>query len=248
MVASSLESTPSNEKSPLLRGGSTITSNVRKSEGADVAPSSTWFSRLTFRWFTPVLERGDEKKKLDQDDLNLVPLPANCTTEVVAATWDRHWQPRKASSTTTAAAQPPPAPHTRFLLLATLARAFGGDFVRAGILKLVHDLCVFVGPQVLHGMILFLRNNDDRGWWHGLALTLTVTASQIVMSLCLRHYFFLCYTTGLRIRTAVTVAVYRKVLVLSSQERAKRTAGEITNLVSIDAQRLQGSSSHALVG
>jgi hypothetical protein len=247
MVASTLPSTPASEQSPLLPGGSAIHSTAPKIDGAGCiagsaqeASSPSWFSRLTFRWFTPVLERGNEKKKLDQEDLNLIPLPGNCTTEAVTATWDRHWQPQKgpSHSAPTTLGRPP----SRFLLLATLARAFGKDFVSAGALKLVHDLCVFVGPQVLHGMIVFLRNEDDRDWWHGLALTLTVTVSQLVMSLCLRHYFFLCYTTGLRVRTAVTVAVYRKVLVLSSQERSKRTVGEITNLVSIDAQRLQGSS------
>jgi len=49
-----------------------------------------------------------------------------------------------------------------------------------------------------------------------------------------------CYTTGLRIRSAVVMAVYRKAMVLSASERQTRTLGEITNLPSIDAQRLQG--------
>jgi ATP-binding cassette, subfamily C (CFTR/MRP), member 1 len=98
---------------------------------------------------------------------------------------------------------------------------------------------VFVGPNVLHAMINYLRSPDDP-MWHGIALAAIVTASQLAMSLCLRHYFFKCYTTGLRIRTAVVVAVYQKALQLSALERQRRTAGEITNLSSIDAQRLQG--------
>lgn len=230
------------ESTPLLpseNGASTIPAEP-SCERQDRIGNASWFSRLTFQWFTPVLERGNEKKKLDQEDLSLVPLPDDCTTEVVTAIWDRHWKPPTMGAASSSKATAAPPSSSNFLLVATLARAFGGDFIRAGFLKLVHDLCVFVGPQVLHGMIVFLRSDSDRDWWHGLALTLTVTVSQLVMSLCLRHYFFLCYATGLRIRTAVTVAVYRKVLVLSSQERNKRTAGEITNLVSIDAQRLQG--------
>jgi len=50
-----------------------------------------------------------------------------------------------------------------------------------------------------------------------------------------------CYTTGLRIRSAIVTIVYRKALLLSSSERQTRTLGEITNLTSIDAQRLQGT-------
>jgi ATP-binding cassette, subfamily C (CFTR/MRP), member 1 len=231
------------ENTPLLPAGNGA-SPIPVGGSQDRLRNASWFSRLTFQWFTPVLERGNEKKKLDQEDLGLVPLPDDCTTEAVAAVWDRHWKPSFGGAESSRQATAPPS--SSLLLVATLARAFGGDFVRAGFLKLVHDLCVFVGPQVLHGMIVFLRSDSDRDWWHGLALTLTVTVSQLVMSLCLRHYFFLCYATGLRIRTAVTVAVYRKVLVLSSQERNKRTAGEITNLVSIDAQRLQGEYSSSL--
>ena len=38
------------------------------------------------------------------------------------------------------------------------------------------------------------------------------------------------------------MAVYRKSLKLSASERRMRSLGEITNLSSIDAQRLQGKS------
>ena len=56
----------------------------------------------------------------------------------------------------------------------------------------------------------------------------------------LRHYFYKCYICGLRIRTAVVIAIYRKSLVLSLKERhAHGGPGEIANLVGIDAQRLQ---------
>lgn len=83
-------------------------------------------------------------------------------------------------------------------LIWALAYAFGSDFVQAGALKLMHDLCVFVGPQVLHGMILFLRD-PNASLWHGLGYTAAVTLSQLTMSLCFRHYVFKCYATGLRV-------------------------------------------------
>lgn len=102
----------------------------------------------------------------------------------------------------------------------------------------IDDLLIFVGPQVLHGLIAFLRD-ADAPYSKGLLLTLAVTTSQLLMSFCLRHYFFRCYTVGLRLRTAIVIAVYRKTLILAAAERQKRTSGEITNLISIDAQRMQ---------
>eukprot|EP00560_Eucampia_antarctica_P007002 CAMPEP_0197828720 /NCGR_PEP_ID=MMETSP1437-20131217/5242_1 /TAXON_ID=49252 ORGANISM="Eucampia antarctica, Strain CCMP1452" /NCGR_SAMPLE_ID=MMETSP1437 /ASSEMBLY_ACC=CAM_ASM_001096 /LENGTH=1315 /DNA_ID=CAMNT_0043430055 /DNA_START=350 /DNA_END=4300 /DNA_ORIENTATION=+ len=119
-----------------------------------------------------------------------------------------------------------------------LIRAFGMDFLKAGGLKLIHDLCIFVGPYVLHGLIQFLRDPNapiSRGYY----LTGAIFCSQIAMSFCLRHYFFRCYLTGLRIRTCIVTSVYQKALSLSSAERQIRTVGEIVNLVGVDAQRVQ---------
>ena len=63
------------------------------------------------------------------------------------------------------------------------------------------------------------------------------------MSISLRHYFYKCYTCGLRIRTAVVIAIYKKSLVLSLKERhAHGGPGEIANLVGIDAQKVSGHS------
>ena len=67
-----------------------------------------------------------------------------------------------------------------------------------------------------------------------------MTCSQITISICLRHYFYKCTSAGLRIRTAVVIAIYKKSLVLSLKERhARGGPGQIANLVGIDAQRLQ---------
>lgn len=216
-VDSGLNGSIGTEATPLI-------SNIRKKHEL----GETWFDKLVFKWFTPILDRGNEKKKLDQDDLDLLPLPTDCMTDDVVMRFDYYWMREVQAGSPS--------------LIRALYQAFGADYIRAGILKLVHDLCVFVGPQVLHAIIVFLRD-PAAPLWHGLALTAAVTLSQLTMSLCLRHYFFKCYTTGLRVRTAVVVAVYRKALLLSASERQQRTLGEITNLTSIDAQRLQGRSS-----
>lgn len=205
---------PHEETAPLLR-------QTESKQGP------AFWSQLVFGWFTPLLHRGNERQKLDPADLELIPLPPDCQTDATTRAFDEQW----AKELT----QPKPS------LMRALYRAYGADYIRAGFLKLVHDLCVFVGPNVLHAMIVFLRDPEASLWW-GLFLTATVTVSQTLMSLCLRHYFFKCYGTGLRLRSAVVMAVYRKALVLSAGERQTRTLGEITNLMSIDAQRLQGTT------
>ena len=78
-------------------------------------------------------------------------------------------------------------------------KAFGGPFLKAGFLKLIHDLCAFVGPNVLKALIRFLKD-PNAPLSRGIGLTLLVTLSQLTMSLCLRQYFYSCYRTGLRLR------------------------------------------------
>ena len=211
------------EKTPLVD---------RSDHGKDFMEHSLW-SRLVFKWFTPILFRGNEKQRLDPDDLELVPLPVDCTTEATTDRFEQCWKQELEKN--------PINPS----LLKSLFRAFGTDYIFAGVLKLFHDCCIFVGPQVLKGMINYLRSaagTDGSSIWVGITLTTAVACSQIIMSLCLRHYFFKCYATGLRIRTSVVIAVYKKALLLSSGEKQKRSQGEIPNLMSIDAQRLQGTS------
>jgi ABC-type bacteriocin/lantibiotic exporter with double-glycine peptidase domain len=217
------------ETSPLVNGSDTL----------DPLESVSWWSKLVFGWMETILDVGNAKQRLDPEDLDVVPLPADCSTKDVVEEFYKHWQVEKRI----AAESNEPITGSQSLLQApslfrSLAYAFGLDFARAGLLKLVHDLCIFVGPQVLHGLIHFLRD-ADAPMSEGLLLTLAVTLSQLTMSFCLRHYFFKCYLTGLRVRTSIVVAVYRKALVLSSGERQSRTLGEITNLMSIDAQRTQ---------
>jgi ATP-binding cassette subfamily C (CFTR/MRP) protein 1 len=198
--------------------------------------ASIW-SILVFGWFGPVLEIGNDKKKLDPEDLQCINLPTDCTTEHIMDKFNYYWEreKQKTKDGTTASSDSLLASPS---ILRALYYSFGTDFIRAGFLKLVHDASLFVGPQVLNGLIHFLRDSHAP-MTRGLALTAAVTVSQLLMSFCLRHYFFKCYLTGLRIRSAVVVAVYNKALVLHSAERQTRTLGEITNLMSIDAQRMQ---------
>jgi ATP-binding cassette, subfamily C (CFTR/MRP), member 1 len=153
------------------------------------------WSRLIFKWFTPILHRGNEKKKLDREDLDLVPLPSDCSTENVTEIFERYWKKQLERN---------PSNPSLFI---TICHAFGREFMYAGFLKLIHDLCVFVGPQILRRMILYLRDNES-SLAHGLLLSSIITCSQLMMSICLRHYFFKCYITGLRIRTSMITSIY----------------------------------------
>lgn len=61
----------------------------------------------------------------------------------------------------------------------------------------------------------------------------------ILQTAALQAYFQRSFNFGLQIRTSLTSTVFSKTLVLSTEDRAKKSTGEIVNLMAIDTQRLQ---------
>ncbi|KAG7362244.1 multidrug ABC transporter permease/ATPase [Nitzschia inconspicua] len=191
------------------------------------------WSALTFGWFTPVLQRMQLELDMGmspdlESDPKIPPLPPEDSTDhVFYDEFERLWKQQQQQQT-----EPPS-------LVKCLWKAFHPLFVSAGILKAVHDCLQFVGPQVLNGLIRFLREPAE-SITTGLSLTVAVTVAQLAMSLCLRHYFFRCYRVSIKIRTAVLMAIYQKSLTIDSTYYKDHPIGQITNLMSVDVQRLQG--------
>lgn len=217
-----------NEEMAHLLASST-TKGTKEGYPNDNQDTSGPWQKLVFGWMAVLMRLGNKKKRLDPEDLDDFPLPQDCSTDHLSQAFEEAWNHQLLLE----------ANNSNPSLARALFQAFGFDFVVGGFcLKFIHDSALFVGPQVLNGIIRFLQDENaplSRGMW----LTVAVTISQLTMSLCLRHYFFKCYKFGLRIRTAVVVAVYQKALKLSAGERHTRSLGEITNLMTIDAQRLQ---------
>lgn len=67
------------------------------------------------------------------------------------------------------------------------------------------------------------------------AVLLFLTA--VVQTIVLSQYFHRMFLVGLRMRTALIAAIYRKALRMSNSARKESTVGEIVNLMSVDAQR-----------
>uniref|UniRef100_A0A8C0E917 ABC-type glutathione-S-conjugate transporter n=1 Tax=Bubo bubo TaxID=30461 RepID=A0A8C0E917_BUBBB len=102
--------------------------------------------------------------------------------------------------------------------------------------------------SVLHGFInilllscsLFLAFIEDQEApsWHGYFYAFTMFLLACLQTLFEQRYMYMCLVLGLRLKTAVTGLVYRKILVMSNASRKAATVGEIVNLVSVDVQKL----------
>ncbi|KAJ7390689.1 Multidrug resistance-associated protein 1 [Desmophyllum pertusum] len=116
---------------------------------------------------------------------------------------------------------------------------FWDKFLLAVLFKLINDCIQFVQPQLLRLLIGYVEdknNPDDK--WRGYVYGIAMFAVALVQSIALQQYFHVVFTLGMNVRTAVIGMVYSKALLLNNNSRKESTAGEMVNLMSVDAQRL----------
>lgn len=126
-------------------------------------------------------------------------------------------------------------------ILPILFKSFGGSLV-FGLLKFIQDLLLFVPPIILREIIKYVDQSDVstnlkpplwKGIFYAAVLFLVASLQTIIMG----QFFHRMFEIGLRIRTALINAIYRKALALSSMARKSTTVGEIVNLMAVDVQR-----------
>jgi ABC-type multidrug transport system fused ATPase/permease subunit len=123
-----------------------------------------------------------------------------------------------------------------------IIRTFGGKFMAGAFIKVVQDLLMFTGPIILDKLITFVKESHKEGSKQsitvGIFYTLLLFLTALIQSFALQHYFHRMFIVGARIRTSTTNLIYKKSLKLSTSARKTATVGEMTNLMSVNAQML----------
>ncbi|XP_027443271.1 canalicular multispecific organic anion transporter 1 isoform X3 [Zalophus californianus] len=128
-------------------------------------------------------------------------------------------------------------------LVKTLFKTFYIMLLKSFLLKLVHDLLMFLNPQLLKLLISFANDRDTYVWTAYLYSVLFFVVA-LIQSLCLQCYFQMCFKLGATVRTTIMASIYKKTLTLSNQARKQYTIGETVNLMSVDAQKLMDVTSY----
>ncbi|XP_065815553.1 canalicular multispecific organic anion transporter 1 isoform X2 [Labrus bergylta] len=121
-------------------------------------------------------------------------------------------------------------------LITTIYKTFKWILIESAFFKLLQDLLAFASPQLLKLMISF-THDQTRHTWEGYVYAVLLLVVAILQSLFLQQYFQRCFVLGMKVRTAIMAAVYKKALVVSNDVRKETTVGETVNLMSADAQR-----------
>lgn len=218
-----------------------VLENLRKSPGGYIIleeddsydkceeDCANFFSVITFSWMNSTMKRG-YLKPLNQDDLGEIRKSDRCSesSKIFAKNWSFELSKNHPS------------------LGKALFKSFGTTYVFAALFKLVQDLLQFTQPQLLNFVIKFIQkfssmDQNEEDWSKkelGFFLAFSMLLTANIQSIMIHQYFHRCMRTGMRIRAALTSAIYQKALNLSSSARQQRTTGEIVNLMSVDTQRI----------
>uniref|UniRef100_A0A1B0GFC7 ABC transmembrane type-1 domain-containing protein n=1 Tax=Glossina morsitans morsitans TaxID=37546 RepID=A0A1B0GFC7_GLOMM len=218
--------------------------------------SASFLSRVTYQWFDGMALKG-YRKPLEEKDL--WDLRAQDSCKEIMPIFAYYWNKNVRKYYKLGAVQPKAQykdgtvifdnPHVKMgnkkgmaSIMPPIIRSFGGVFLFGSMMKLFCDILTFVQPQILRLIIAFVEDNaneetESQPEWKGIlysALLFLVAAAQTFI---LGQYFQRMFIVGLRIRTALINAIYRKALVISNTARKESTVGEIVNLMAVDAQR-----------
>ncbi|KAF5918368.1 hypothetical protein HPG69_011808 [Diceros bicornis minor] len=221
---------------------------------------ASFLSRITFWWITGLMVRG-YRQPLESTDL--WSLNKEDTSEQVVPVLVKNWKkecakarrrPVKIVYSSKDPAKPKggskvdvneeaealivksPQKERNPSLFKVLYKTFGPYFLMSFLFKALHDLLLFAGPEILKLLINFV-NDKKAPDWQGYFFTALLFLSSCLQTLVLHQYFHICFVSGMRVKTAVVGAVYRKALVITNSARRSSTVGEIVNLMSVDAQR-----------
>ncbi|KAG0695817.1 P-loop containing nucleoside triphosphate hydrolase protein, partial [Suillus ampliporus] len=193
------------------------------------------YSIWSFAWLTPLMKKGS-KEFITEDDL-----PALL--------------PRDESENLSKDLQSALEKHSS--LWVALFVSYGGPYVGAAFFKLLQDSLAFLQPQLLRWLLAYISSyQSTKGAANllvgpspleGYVIAIIMFVAAMTQNVILHQYFQICFETGMRVRAGLVTAIYKKTLVLSTDERGSRASGDIVNLMSVDASRLQDLCTYGLL-
>uniref|UniRef100_A0A673UJY8 Multidrug resistance-associated protein 1-like n=1 Tax=Suricata suricatta TaxID=37032 RepID=A0A673UJY8_SURSU len=193
--------------------------------------SASFFSRMTYSWFTRIIILG-YKKPLEREDL--FELNESDSSYIVCPIFEKQWRKEVLRNQER---QEVKAHARKPSLLHALWNTFKFVLIQVALFKVFADILSFTSPLIMKQMIIFCEHHQDFGWsGYGYALALFVVV--FLQTLILQQYQRFNMLTSAKIKTAVIGLIYKKALLLSNVSRKRFSTGEVINLMSADAQQL----------
>ncbi|XP_047963143.1 LOW QUALITY PROTEIN: ABC transporter C family member 8-like [Salvia hispanica] len=190
-----------------------------------VLDEASLLSKLWFSWIDPLLSLGNSKP-LNVDDIP--PLGSEDEALLAYKNFNEAWNSlmeEKGSKS------------TNFFALRAITRVYWKNMALAGMCALLRTVSVVATPLLLYAFVSY-SNLERKSLSKGVFLVGLLISFKVVESLSYRQFYFYSKRIGMRMRSALMVAIYLKQLRLSNIGRRRHSTGEIANYIAIDAYRL----------
>ncbi|KAJ2614979.1 hypothetical protein H4S08_001460 [Coemansia sp. RSA 1365] len=189
------------------------------------------FSRFTFAWMTPLLEKGRHTPLTMEDTF---PLKEEFHPDKVSAKLQRHWQRE--------------LKRQKPSLLRASIRTFGSIWALSSVFKLASDLVSFLNPILLSRLLGFVANyNTPEGepieYGYFYAASMFIVAC--VQTLAAQQHFVQNQRIRSVIKAGYTTVIYQKAMLLSNDTRQKYNVGSIISHMTVDAHRVSNFTANS---
>lgn len=188
--------------------------------------TTNWLSFLWYSWFTPVISLGRTQALQTED---LFPLRSDLQGQENYDRFQPHWDKAVQSN-------------AKSTLISALWGTFGTRFCIYGVLRALADGFGIASPIILEQLLDFLQESRDGvnvpPAWKGYVWAVLLFVFPVLGTVTLNFYFRLTMTMGHRARNALVSAIYRKSLRLSPKARSIMSTGQIVNMMSTDASKI----------
>jgi ATP-binding cassette subfamily C (CFTR/MRP) protein 1 len=201
------------------------------------APS--WFSRLLFLWVSPFIERNS---KTPLTDASLLELPDSIDAQASAEQLTRAFKEYRSQKSRIPLLRALMGLSQREVLLSAalsvilLVATLGNPFLLRLLIQSLQDGL----PTLEHALSpLFVLVGVSPRFGVSITLAASVFGCALAGAINVHHLFFSQVKLSLRVRTALSGAVYRKTLSLHREERLAGSSGTTINLIGGDTQKIQ---------
>ncbi|XP_057951109.1 ABC transporter C family member 10-like [Malania oleifera] len=199
------------------------TSNRGKIDYVTPFATAGLFSRMSFWWLNPLMKKGRGKTLVDKD------IPKLREIDQAESCYSQFLEQFNRQKQTESSSQPS--------ILRTIVLCHWKEIFVSGFFALIKILTVSAGPLLLIAFIEVAEGKEDFKY-QGHVLATSLFFAKIIESLSERQWCFRSRLIGLKVRSFITAAIYKKQLKLSNAAKMKYSVGEIMNYVNVDAYRI----------
>ena len=190
-------------------------------------------SYITYSWLSPLIAVGATRPLSDND---LFEVRTDYAAKVAAKRFEEEWakEVRRAEAA---------GDRSSASLYAPFKAIYGRNYALAFLSKAVGDLLSFAQPMLLQ---LLLSSLGSQSLLYCMVVAFSLFVSGTLSTVTCNLYWRVTMVIGVQARNCLITAVYAKSLRLSPKARSERSTGQIVNLMSTDASKIDSALGWAL--